>query len=654
MDNSGRNNVVYSLVQRDGNVRDMRHHEKRFWSDVFANFEKDMRGNIRGYDAIVVKWKNLIRLKVAVFSVVYDSVQRMDKNGSSDLVLFQNALAEFQTGYGHPFTMEAFWRILKNHAVWTEFEIPTYQRRGSSSQQHTHQPIWISHLQQEHQLRLDEEALRETLKEEANAEKEWEERIKKEQAEYELFSLWDGGGRFIPNRRSKAGKHFAFVRFIKVDNVDRLVRNLCTLWIGRMHLHANVVRFERSPLHFSRSSQPIRPDKPAASSFVSALKGIPVTPLPAPSTPAMVLDESCMVTRDLDNYVMGEVKQFSSINNLRVLLSNEGFHNTQLVYLGGLWVMIELESIKTKTKFMKHVGVASWFNRLCNAQSDFVSKERIIWVDIEGVPLHAWSRNTFYKIGSKWGEVLELEECKDDFFARKRICIKTKQEDNILEKFKIIVNGKIFVARAKELFVWSPTFKDVPEVVYCSDDEFVTGVDVNNAEINKQTNLEAESDNEAVSETYFGEHADELGNENDSVQPSNEKEISNDPFNIYDLLNKRDKDVGISGMDTSIPYPPGFTPEKVTHNEAEQEVHGADHILSHSRSEGCSSRILEDAQKIDEHFSTEVRGNGVKHKEGGSILEILDEMIKSSSLALGGIILNHLETNAYDYMIKGF
>ncbi|GJS89122.1 hypothetical protein Tco_0771758 [Tanacetum coccineum] len=66
-----------------------------------------MGGTIRGYDVIVIKWKNWIRLKVAAFSVVYDSVQRMDENRSSDLVLFENTLAEFQTGYGHPFTMEA-------------------------------------------------------------------------------------------------------------------------------------------------------------------------------------------------------------------------------------------------------------------------------------------------------------------------------------------------------------------------------------------------------------------------------------------------------------------------------------------------------------------------------------------------------------------
>ncbi|GKB23750.1 hypothetical protein Tco_0863151 [Tanacetum coccineum] len=72
---------------------------KGFWEEVFANFEKDMGGTIRGYDAIISKWKNLILPKVAAFSVVYDGVQQMDENGSSDLVLFQNALAEYQTRY---------------------------------------------------------------------------------------------------------------------------------------------------------------------------------------------------------------------------------------------------------------------------------------------------------------------------------------------------------------------------------------------------------------------------------------------------------------------------------------------------------------------------------------------------------------------------
>nr|GEX19550.1 RNA-directed DNA polymerase, eukaryota [Tanacetum cinerariifolium] len=328
---------------------------------------------------------------------------------------------------------------------------------------------------------------------------------------------------YIPNRRSKAGKRFAFVRFIKVDNVDRLVGNLCTLWIGRMHLHANVVRFERSPLQSSWASQPIRPDK-IAPSFASAVKGFSVAPLSA--LPTM--------------------------------------------------------------------------------------------------------------IGSKWGEVLELEECRDDFFARKRICIKTKQEDNILEKFKIIVKGKIFVVRAKELFVWSLTFKDVPEMVYCSDDDSTKEMGVNQTEFSKQTNLEDESDSKTVSDTYFGDNSDELGNVADSIQPPIENEISNDPFNIYDLLNKCDKEV-----DNTV---------KDIYKEAEQDMH-ADQVRSNSKSEGCNLRILEDSQKIDEHFSSKVRGSGFKHSEGSSILEILYEMIKVGQ-TMGFSIDGCLESKAKKEWIR--
>nr|GEV22759.1 hypothetical protein [Tanacetum cinerariifolium] len=62
-----------------------------FWEVVFENFKKEMGETIRKYDTVVVKWKILIRPKVVAFSVVYESVQRMDENVSSNLVLFQNA-----------------------------------------------------------------------------------------------------------------------------------------------------------------------------------------------------------------------------------------------------------------------------------------------------------------------------------------------------------------------------------------------------------------------------------------------------------------------------------------------------------------------------------------------------------------------------------
>ncbi|GKE27062.1 RNA-directed DNA polymerase, eukaryota [Tanacetum coccineum] len=246
----------------------------------------------------------------------------------------------------------------------------------------------------------------------------------------DLWKLCEAYGKvvdvYIPNRKSKAGKRFAFVRFIKVDDVDRLVGNLCTLWVGRFHLHANVARFERpgfnpKPAGFTKSAgfpQPKGYHPPG--SFVNVVKGFP---------------------------------------------------ETQMTYLGGLWVMIELVSESTRNNFLRHTGVKSWFHVIQLATHDFVSDERVVWVDIEGVPLNLWSRETFLKIGKKWGEIMDIEENLVASFARKRLYIKTNRPDNILEKFKITHRGKVYMARAKELFAWTPIFLDyiVPE--YISDDD---------------------------------------------------------------------------------------------------------------------------------------------------------------------------------------
>ncbi|GKC18887.1 RNA-directed DNA polymerase, eukaryota, partial [Tanacetum coccineum] len=302
---------------------------------------------------------------------------------------------------------------------------------------------------------------------------------------------------------------------LRVFNVERLVGNLCTLWIGRMHLQANLARFERPSVQSSRVAPPFR-SAHAAASFVSAIKG---------------------------------------------------------------------------------------------------------------VPLHAWTRNTFIKIGAKWGDVLEMEECRDDSFARKRICIKTKQEDNILEKFKIIVKGKVFVVRAKELFAWSPNFIEMPEMDYYSDVDSVKEVRASQMESCQQENLEEVSDNEAVSDTFFGDNVEKDGFTADSCHPSVGKETSDDPFKIYDLLNRQKNDVEFTGSASSIPFPPGFTPKQAPSVEADQ-IKQMEHVLSPCKSLGCNSRILENSQKMDDHVYQEPIRNDQNHREGGSILELLEGMLK--------------------------
>ncbi|GJY59463.1 hypothetical protein Tco_0459355 [Tanacetum coccineum] len=435
--------------------------------------------------------------------------------------------------------------------------------------------------------------------------------------------------------------------------MDRLIANLNTIWMGSYHLFANPVRFERP----SKSNLTSHNNVTAAQSgpnvnvvkgsSPAAVKGICNSPFSSP--PAMVLDDSCVVLHNFDSYVMGEVKQFSSIGNLRVLLAAEGFVNVKPSYLGGLWVLMELDSISSKTKLMKHVGVASWFSHLCDAQPDFVSKDHIVWVDIEGVPLNAWSRATFNKICARWSDVMDLEESNDGMFVRKRICIKTKLEENILEKFKIIVRGKVFVVRAKELFVWSPVFKDVEEMMYSSENESGKGdgMEVKNDGAKcRHDNSDLESDVDGVSDTVFGVQEDDLvfGQDksvNDKEQPRNDKEFSSDPFNIYNLLNKKTWTLISQVQTLAFLTPPGFTLEKDNHSLEDQEVNKPNLASPQCHSEGFNSRVMQDVSPTIETIISD--GNIKDHgpNKGGSILEVLDDMVKvgqAMGFSMGGCL----------------
>ncbi|GJW82553.1 RNA-directed DNA polymerase, eukaryota [Tanacetum coccineum] len=305
-------------------------------------------------------------------------------------------------------------------------------------------------------------------------------------------------------------------------------------------------------------------------SYVSAVNGkVPLNVPRAPndSIPTLVLDDSCVIERDLSRHVMGRVKEFNSITNLQTILSKEGFPSVKLVYLGGLWVMLELDNVESKLNLLQHVGVNSWFDSLQEAFPDFVSDDRVVWVDIEGIPLHIWSRDTFIKIGSKWGEVMDIEDNFGSSFARKRLCVRTKQPDSILEKFKVILRGKVYMARAKELFTWTPTFLEPKSSDYTSEDESVFGNKIQSDGLKVEG--DEESDIEGVPDTIFSDNFDlSKGGHEEVVNQAFE-----DPFHIYDLLNKKPNDTRHVAS-PSVSHPPGFTPvdsevrEEVRNDEA--------------------------------------------------------------------------------------
>ncbi|GKE32662.1 RNA-directed DNA polymerase, eukaryota [Tanacetum coccineum] len=426
----------------------------------------------------------------------------------------------------------------------------------------------------------------------------------------DLWKLCEAYGKvvdvYIPNRKYKAGKRFAFVCFIKVVDLDRLVGNLCTLWVGRFHIHANVVRFER----------------PSNISYV---------PLTSPSTTSsLLLDDSCVYVRDLSRHVMGKVKDLNSISNLWILLDKEGFPKLKLTYLGGMWVMIELINEPTKLKLLQHVGVQSWFHVLQAAADDFVSEEHVVWVDIEGVPLNVWSRETFLKIGKIWGETMDIEENLVSSFARKRLYIITKKADNILEKFKIVFKGEVYMDRVKELFAWTLNFLDLKESEYVSDDEAVLGD--NNKSVRSQhgdDGLVDDSDGEGVLKTIFDDNHTSHINSACSSGVKADKQQSEVIFRIYDLLQKNPKGA-VQESEPSLSHPPGFTLE-APQQEEDHSNDDQNNDTDKPNSPLVHSKVMNTTEEVHENvLSNGESGFNYSHNsyKGGSILEVLDDMIR--------------------------
>nr|GFA83464.1 glucose-methanol-choline oxidoreductase, FAD/NAD(P)-binding domain protein [Tanacetum cinerariifolium] len=146
------------------------------------------------------------------------------------------------------------------------------------------------------------------------------------------------------------------------------------------------------------------------------------------ATPALVLSDECLLSKDLSKSLFGRVKQFAPLANIRKAVNN--------------W------------------SIGSWFSQLKRDSMDFNTEGRIAWVEVEGIPFKLCSDNTFKRIATKWGELLDINDQDEMCFHSKRLCIYPKSEMNIFKEFKIIFRGRYFWIRAKEAPGWVPDFME--------------------------------------------------------------------------------------------------------------------------------------------------------------------------------------------------
>ncbi|GJT17383.1 putative RNA-directed DNA polymerase, eukaryota, reverse transcriptase zinc-binding domain protein [Tanacetum coccineum] len=224
---------------------------------------------------------------------------------------------------------------------------------------------------------------------------------------------------FIPSKRAKNGKRFGFVRFINVFNAERLVNNLCTVWIDRHKLQANIARFQRTMASrsyaggkmsggsgnniketFTNEKANVKPNGFSGwrgeNSYVGIVKG-EVNPKCFEKTrPVVTLMRMLDYKGSYSNSLLCRVKEFTSLANLKITLSNEGFADFKIQsrceLLGPYW-----NCPRKKKMTMLQPSLAAILGFLTQKSGfllEFQFEKRRQWVEVEGIPFKLWANET--------------------------------------------------------------------------------------------------------------------------------------------------------------------------------------------------------------------------------------------------------------------
>ncbi|GJY09090.1 RNA-directed DNA polymerase, eukaryota, reverse transcriptase zinc-binding domain protein [Tanacetum coccineum] len=168
------------------------------------------------------------------------------------------------------------------------------------------------------------------------------------------------------------------------------------------------------------------------------------------NNPALVLDNLCLNQQDYSNFLMGKVKDFASLSNLKVVLVNEGFDNIEQKYMGGYWnigvTWVEIEGIPLRCGVRIPLIVlllkgVLYYMLMIRRMGVFIGKERVKWrrcgienfsfvkgdSDVEVVPDSKFEEELPKKMWKRLllGKMMHAQQIHSIFMT-----YSTKQDDN--------------------------------------------------------------------------------------------------------------------------------------------------------------------------------------------------------------------------------
>lgn len=300
----------------------------------------------------------------------------------------------------------------------------------------------------------------------------------------ELWKVFGDCGKvkdvFIPSKRTKEGKGFGFVRFADEDNTEELLCKLDQIWLHSTKLKVNVSRFKRvlageKPVVAEGLVRPQYRPRTEGVSYAAATVNSPGRQVELGQSVSNTVEAEVLCeiptgrVKELSESVIGLLLPKLCVQQIREQLIVTGMPNIHVASMGGNQVIISspIKGFLKESLLIRRDWWLSWFSGFTRWSIELQQPGRCVWLRVTEVPIHLWCRQVLHLVGSRFGEVMDMEVTNMNFeFAMVRVLLQGALP--VAAPVTLVVEGRCYMVYVREDFVWEDNSRQTLPVTVVS------------------------------------------------------------------------------------------------------------------------------------------------------------------------------------------
>ncbi|KAK9266419.1 hypothetical protein L1049_012439 [Liquidambar formosana] len=154
----------------------------------------------------------------------------------------------------------------------------------------------------------------------------------------------------------------------------------------------------------------------------------------------------------LKRCAFGTMHHISCLQSLQETFLREGVFYITVRFLGSLTVLLEFQYEESMLCYFENNWLSQWLGDIKPWRPNLFAQERLAWLSVVGVPLHAWLGPNFKTISERFGVVISVDSNTGSRkkLDRGRILVSTKFLEPNSKELILEVNGENFHITIKE------------------------------------------------------------------------------------------------------------------------------------------------------------------------------------------------------------